>query len=170
MNTQTARRTLLAAIGGLGALALAGCASWDFAAITPGMDEAAVRAKYGIPTAIYPAPGGGVRWQYSKQPSGQRVYNVDFNAAGRVVHVEQALQGGLFEKHIRAGVWTREDALFEYGPPAWTMGVANFNGTIWVYRYTNGPTWRLLYLDISPDGIVQSWSRGDEPMPDYDSR
>lgn len=170
MNARLSRRAWFAAAGSLGALALAGCASWDFAGIQPNTDEAAVRARFGNPTATYPDPNGGTRWQYSKQPWGRVVYNVDFDAAGRVTHVEQALQSGLFEKHIKSGTWTTADALYEYGPPAYTMGVANFHGTIWVYRYANGPTWRLLYLDVAPDGIVKSWSRGDEPMPDFDSR
>ena len=31
----------------------------------------------------------------------------------------------------------RADVLREYGPPARTMGVHNFDGTIWIWRYAD---------------------------------
>ncbi|TAN12729.1 MAG: hypothetical protein EPN34_03800 [Burkholderiaceae bacterium] len=169
----TARRCRHALIAALMALVLGGCALFsNVADVAPGTPQAAVLATYGQPTARYPATATeGARWQYSLEPSGQAVYNVDFDAAGRVVHAEQALNEGLFGQRIKVGHWTRADVLREYGPPARTMEVHNFNGIIWVYRYTNGPTWRLLYIDIDPAGIVQSYSEGDQNLPDLmDSR
>jgi hypothetical protein len=170
MRANTRRHTLVAA---LAATLLGGCALFsNVADVAPGTPQAQVLATYGQPTARYPATATqDARWQYSLEPSGQQVYNVDFDAAGRVRHAEQALNEGLIGKHIQVGRWTRADVLREYGPPARTMEVHNFNGVIWVYRYANGPTWRLLYIDIDPSGIVQSWSEGDENLPDLmDSR
>ena len=157
------RRALLAAL----ALTLAGCASWALNGVHPGDPQSEVIAKFGQPTARYPAENGmPERWQYSLEPSGREVWNVDIGANDRVLRVEQALQEGLYPKRIKAGVWTPADALREYGKPAYTEQVHNFHGTIWVYRYENGPFWRLLYLDITPNGIVQSYSMGDEYLPD----
>ncbi|MDO5625539.1 MAG: hypothetical protein Q4G71_12735 [Pseudomonadota bacterium] len=145
---------------------LAACASPEN--IAPGTPSAEVLHTLGAPTGRYPleAGTGGERWQYSWQPAGKRVYNVDVDAQGRVTRVEQALDEGLFEQRIRPGVWTRGDVLREYGPPAQTMGVHNFDGVIWLWRYELGPFPRLLYIDIERDGTVRGYSLGDEYPPE----
>ncbi len=61
-----------------------------------------------------------------------------------------------------------DDVLREFGRPARVQGVHNFKGEIWVWRYADGPTWRLLFIDIDPQGTVRGWSAGDEPLPDAD--
>jgi hypothetical protein len=137
--------------------------------IAPGAAGADVVRSLGEPTARYPAAdGGGQRLQYSSEPAGQTVYNMDLDAQGRVARVEQALREPLFAQRIRPGQWRRADALREYGKPAYVMGVRNFVGDIWVWRYVDGQTWRLLFIDIDPDGLVRGWSVGDEPLPDSD--
>lgn len=146
-------------------LALAGCAS-NPEKLPPGMARAEVLQALGRPTATYPIEEGGQRLQYSMQPAGQRVYNVDLDANGRLVRAEQVLNEGLFPKRILPDHWTQQDVLREYGQPARIEAVHNFNGRIWVWRYADGPVWRLLYIDIDPQGIVRSYSVGDEPMPD----
>ena len=83
-----------------------------------------------------------------------------------MARVEQALSESLFAQRIQPNVWTRPDVLREYGPPARTMGVHNFDGTIWIWRYADGPTWRLLFIDIDRAGVVRGWSNGDEDLPD----
>ncbi|MBH1965380.1 MAG: hypothetical protein I8H77_13640 [Comamonadaceae bacterium] len=140
-------------------------------------------ARYGLsnPTASLPIsclPGGAVsssapqaanqgeRLQYSTQPSGQSVYNVDLDGHGRLVRAEEAMNEGLFGQRIQPNRWTREDALCEYGKPARIQRVHNFKGDIWVWRFTEGPTWRLLFIDIDPQGVVRGYSTGDEPLPD----
>lgn len=158
-----------AAVPALGlALLLGGCALFaDPGRTAPGTPAAEVLRKLGRPSAHYPASGSaGERLQYSYQPAGQHVFNIDLDAAGRVARVEQALSEALFARRIQPDVWTRADVLREYGPPARTMGVHNFDGTIWVWRYLNGPTWRLLFIDIDPAGVVRGWSSGDEDLPD----
>ena len=134
--------------------------------IPAGTPAAEVVRALGQPTGRYPLPGGGARLQYSSQPFGQTVFNVDLDAGGRVLRVEQALNEALYGERIHPNVWTRADVLREYGPPARTMGVHNFVGTIWVWRYVDGTTWRLLFIDIDPGGVVRNWSNGDEDLPD----
>ena len=73
---------------------------------------------------------------------------------------------GLFGQRIQPNHWTRQDVLREYGPPARIEAVHNFKGQIWVWRYLEGPTWRLLFIDIDPAGVVRGWSTGDENVAD----
>lgn len=151
-------------------LLLAGCSWLGPAQVQPGTAAAEVRERLGAPTARYAANAtDGERWQYSYEPAGRRVYNVDFDADGRVVRVEQVMTEALFAARIAPGAWTRSDVLREYGPPAWIMGTHNFDGDIWVWRYENGPFRRLLYIDITPDGRVQDYTLGDEYLdpPDW---
>ena len=159
------RRALLAA---LAALLLGACALLaEPSRIAPGTPEAQVLATLGRPTAQYPAAAGQpARLQYSSQPAGQRVFNLDLDADGRVARVEQALQEGLFAQRIQVDHWRRADVLREYGPPARVEAVHNFKGQIWVWRYALGPSWRLLFIDVDPEGVVRGWSLGDESVAD----
>ena len=147
---------------------LGGCALFTNPdSVAPGTPAAAVVQQLGRPTAQYPASANaGERLQYTYQPAGQRVYNVDLDAQGRVAQVEQALNTGLFGQRIQPNHWTRQDVLREYGPPARVEAVHNFKGQIWVWRYLEGPTWRLLFIDIDPEGVVRGWSTGDENVAD----
>ena len=163
-RTAWVRRALLAAWLVAAAAWLAACAMPE--KIAPGTPAAQVAESLGRPTARYPLPDGGERWQYTRQPAGQQVYNVDLDRQGQVTQVEQALGEGLFAQRIQPGQWTRDDVLREYGPPARTMGVHNFDGVIWVWRYADGPVWRLLYIDIDRSGVVRHYSVGDESLPD----
>lgn len=151
-------------LAAVGLVALAGCAAPD--RLTPGTLRDQVLGTHGQPTARYTAPDGGERLQYTMQPHGQRVYNVDLDRAGRVLRAEQALSEALFAQRIVPDRWTREDVLREYGPPSRTMGVRNFDGVVWVWRYADGPLARLLYIDIDRSGVVRGYSSGDEPLPD----
>lgn len=147
---------------------LAGCALFaDPERIAPGTPAAEVLAQLGRPSARYPA-GAGVpeRLQYSYEPGGQRVVNLDLDAQDRVARVQQVLNEALFAQRIEPGRWMRADVLREYGPPARIERVRNFDGDIWVWRYLTGPTWRLLFIDIDPGGVVRGWSTGDEPLSD----
>ena len=87
-------------------------------------------------------------------------------AQGRTLRVEQALSESLFAQRIQPNHWTKADVLREYGPPAQIIGVHNFKGDIWVWRYADGPVWRLLYIDVDPGGTVRGYSVGDESLPD----
>ena len=143
---------------------LAACAMPE--KIAPGTPAAEVLQSLGAPTGRYPLPAGGERLQYSRQPSGQQVFNVDLDSQGKVTRVEQVLNEALFAQRIQPDQWTRDDVLREYGAPARTMGVHNFEGVIWVWRYADGPVWRLLYIDVDRGGVVRHYSVGDEPLPD----
>ena len=158
-------RPLGALLLAAGMLLAGGCASPG--GVAPGSPATELAQRLGPPTARYPATAdAGERWQYSHQPAGQQVFNLDLDAQGRVARVEQALNTGLFGQRIQPNHWTRQDVLREYGPPARVEAVHNFDGDIWVWRYLDGPTWRLLYIDIDRAGVVRGWSSGDENLPD----
>ena len=163
-----AGRALRALPAALAAALLAGCTLFaEPGRIAPGTPAAEVLQRLGRPTARYPGgEGSAERLQYSYQPAGQRVFNLDLDDTGRVARVEQALSEALFGQRIRPGVWTRADVLREYGAPAQVVRVHNFDGDVWLWRYADGPVWRLLYLDIDRAGVVRGWSTGDENLPD----
>ncbi len=145
-------------------LVLAGCA-------TPlgqplGRSLAQVTAELGAPTARYTLPGGGVRLQYSQQPEGRHVYNLDFDAAGHLLRREDAMQPRAFEA-IEPGRWRRADLEQAFGPPAMSWRVARSGEPVWSWRYQEAGFWRWLHVSLDPQtGTVRDWSTADEELPD----
>lgn len=136
-------------------LGLTACAvpQWE----KPGASRAEVLARLGKPTAIY-ALAEGERLQYSQQPAGTEVHNLDFDAAGRLVRVEQALDPGKFGR-IRIDRWTARDVELLFGKPARVERVALFDGLVWTYRYrdASGFGFRRLHLHLDRSGVVRKW-------------
>ena len=117
------------------ALALAACAvpEWQ----KPGTPLADIERTMGRPTLAEPLESGGQRLVYSRQPAGQQVYHMDFDASQRLVRVTQvltlenfqALRNGLERKtacaagSARRRCWSGWPALTApSGPTAfWTM-------------------------------------------------
>lgn len=149
------------------AVLLAGCAS-EPTRVPPGTAEADVLQRLGPPTGRYALPDG-TRLQYSRQPRGVAVNNVDLDARGRVRSVTQVLDEKRFEGDIRVGEWKRDDVLRHYGLPAETSQVSSFRGVVWTWRYQwlNAP--RLLHVFIDPQGVVRRYELGDEVFmePDF---
>ena len=73
-----ARRVALGVAALATAAGLAACAMPE--RIAPGTPAAEVLHTLGAPTARYPLPEGGERLQYTRQPAGQQVFNVDLDA------------------------------------------------------------------------------------------
>ena len=70
-------------------LAGSGCApNPDHAAL--GASRADVISAYGKPSADFALPSGA-RLQYSRQPYGRQVYNIDLDASGKVASAQQVL-------------------------------------------------------------------------------
>ena len=155
------------------AAVLTACAS-DPRFVEPGESQQAVLSRMGVPTGRYALPaswpgapaGAAERLQYSWQPVGQAVYNVDVDAAGRVLGVTQALDEGRFAL-IGVDRWTRDDVLREFGPPFEISGVHSFVGDIWAWRYKWGVTDRLLYIYLDPQGVVRRYHPADDVTQDW---
>lgn len=145
----------------LAALALVACSVPG--SVKPGQDEAAVRAAAGRPTAVVKLPDGGTRWQYSGQPFDQSVWNIDFDAKGRVVSVEQMMTDAAFAR-IRSGRDTRADVLRDFGPPAESFSFRLQNETAWMYRYvTHGGFYAAMFVYFDPEGVVKRTETGMDP-------
>ncbi|PZQ75127.1 MAG: hypothetical protein DI563_10380 [Variovorax paradoxus] len=149
------------AILGATLLGLAGCAS-DPARLPLGTSRAEALQQLGTPTAVYLRPGGGERLQYSRQPAGFEVNDVDLDASGRVVAVTQAMNEGLFGRAIRTDAWRVPDVLYTYGRPEQITRVSSFDGDVWQWRYLQSNSPRLLYIYIDPQGVVRRWHVGDD--------
>ena len=155
-----------AALALLATALLAGCAT-DPTRLPDGTPRDQALAQLGRPTAVYPASDGGERWQYSWQPMGDRVYNVDVGADGRVQSVAQTMSENHFAR-IGIDHWGQNELLREFGPPIEITRVFAFDGTVWAWRYSIGPFHRLLYVYLDPAGVVRRWHGADDPA--YESR
>lgn len=141
-------------------LCLAGCAALG-EAVRPGTPRAQVLQAWGPPSATYGLSGGGARLQYSRQPFGREVYNIDLDTSDRVAGFEQALQPAVLAQ-VQAGTWTADDVRRRFGLPAQVSRVGDFDGDVWTYRYQelNNPRQFHVYLDAA--GIVRRAHASDE--------
>lgn len=154
------RRRILASLAALLALLAAGCAQLE-QAVRPGTPREQVLQAWGPPTATYPL-ASGTRLQYSRQPMGRQVYNIDLDAAGRVAAFTQALQPSVLERVPVDGRWTADDVRREFGLPQEISRVGDFRGDVWTYRYLdlNNPRFFHVYLDAQ--GVVRRAHSTDE--------
>lgn len=157
---KAALRTGLIAV----ALALGGCALMP-ERLEPGTPRAQVIERLGRPTAEYALPDG-TRLQYSRQPAGQQVYNVDLDAQGAVRRVEQVLDIRWMQQHIAVDRWTRDDVLRHMGRPALVEQVWSFKGDVWTYRFLEFNNPRQAHLHIDPQGVVRKLMFTDERRND----
>ena len=139
------------------AVLLAGCAVQSVKLGTP-RDE--VVKTYGTPTRAVALPSGS-RLQYSQQPNGQSVVNVDLNAAGSVVSVREVMNENAFAR-IEVSTWTREDVEREFGQPASIGHVMNWKGDILAYRWYDGIQDMFFWAYLDDKQVVQQVGRGME--------
>ena len=144
------------------ALALAGCATVP-ARLPVGSSRGQALQQLGQPTATYPMPGGGERLQYSRQPSGYQVNNVDLDSGGHVVAIVQALDDPVFNSPIVVGKWREADVLRAYGKPYQVTRVTSFDGPVWSWQFMDLSTPRLFYVFFDPDGDVAPFFAGVNP-------
>ncbi len=142
-------------------LALSGCALMP-ERLAPGTPRADIVQRLGAPTGEYPLPDG-TRLQYSRQPAGQQVYNLDLDAQGRLRRVEQVLDIHWMQKNIAIDRWQRDDVLRAMGRPARVERVARFDGDIWTYRFLEFDMPRQAHLHLDPQGVLRKLVFTDEP-------
>jgi len=160
MPTITTHPNVLA-IGLLAAWMLSACATPN--SVPTGATLAEAKATAGTPTATWPLPDGGTRLQYSSQPAGQTVWNLDFNAKGQLVSREQALTDASFAR-IVSGRTTRADVLRDFGPPADIQTFPLKQQSSFMYRYvTQGGFGAAFFISFDPAGTVVGTQTGLDP-------
>jgi hypothetical protein len=142
---------------------LAACQSYSPGGLPPGSTAVQVRESMGVPTATYPLPDGGVRYEYARGPWAKHTYMIDFDAQARLVQSEQVLTENTFAK-IRPGQ-TRDQVLFAIGHPADMQQVRYQNQTVWSYRY-DAIFCIWFQVGMSPDGRVLETGYGPDPLCD----
>lgn len=146
------------------ALVLTACSSMP-ETVALGASRAAIEQRLGTPTAVHALPEG-TRLQYSRQPSGQQVFNLDLDAQGRLARVDQVLDVEWLQR-IEVDRWTQEDVLRQFGRPAVVERVARFDGGVWTYRYLEPFSLaRLAHIHIDTQGVVRKVVYTDEPLLD----
>ncbi len=131
---------------------LVGCAAMP-ERLVAGMARADIERALGRPTAVIDAPDG-TRLQYSRQPAGQQVFNVELDAQGRLRQVDQVMAPAWFAR-VEVDRWTRDDVLRLFGRPALVERVALFDGDIWTYRYLDVSWPRQFHVHLDPAGVVR---------------
>jgi hypothetical protein len=146
------------------ALVLMACGSMP-ETVALGTARADIEQRLGAPTAVLALPAG-TRLQYSRQPSGRQVFNLDLDGQGRLLRVDQVLDTAWLQR-IEVGRWTQEDVLRQFGKPAVVERVARFEGGVWTYRYLEPFSLaRLAHIHIDPQGVVRKVVYTDEPLLD----
>ena len=145
-------------------LVLVACSSMP-ESLVPGMSRADIEQRLGAPSAVHALPEG-TRLQYSRQPAGQQVFNLDLDAQGRLVRVDQSLDIERLQR-IEIDRWTRDDVMRQFGRPAVVERVARFDGGVWTYRYLEPFSHaRLAHIHIDTRGVVRKVVYTDEPLLD----
>ena len=129
-----------------------------------GATRGEIESRLGRPTAVH-GLANGTRLQYSRQPAGQQVYNLDLGADGGLRQVEQVMDAGWLQR-IEVDRWTRDDALLHLGRPALVERVARWDGDIWTYRFQEATGARQVHLHLDRAGVVRRVMFTDEPLPD----
>lgn len=146
------------------ALVLTACSSMP-ETVALGTSGADIEQRLGKPTAVHALPDG-TRLQYSRQPHGQQVFNLDLDAQGRLARMDQVLDVEWLQR-IEVDRWTREDVLRQFGRPAVVERVARFDGVVWTYRYLEPFSLaRLAHIHIDTWGVVRKLVYTDEPLLD----
>ena len=133
-----------------------------------GTSREATLTALGQPTAVWTL-NGGERLQYSGQPWGQQVYNVDLDRSGRVATTSQVMAPAAFAA-VQNDVWTTQDILRAFGKPALVAQVHSFDGIVWSYRYAEpfGLN-KQFHVFIDTSGRVRRTQMTDEPEQIDDS-
>ncbi len=143
------------------AMLLAACTTPQ--SLKPGTTVAEARSALGRPTAEMRLPDGGTRLQYSGQPNNQSVWNVDFDAEGRLRQARQMMTDEAFMQ-INSGKDTREDVLRDFGPPAEVLPYRLKNETAYMYRYyTFGGFKAAMFVYFDPAWVVKRTEPGMDP-------
>ena len=144
-------------------LALGGCAGLmrEQPAIGDPLDT--VRAKFGTPTAVYPAPEGQ-KLEYATGPMGQYTWMATIGKDGRLAAFEQVLTHEVYGR-LKTGKSTKADVLHTLGRPAETSFLSLPQLEVWSYRYKESGVWNsMMHMHFDRGGVLTMMQSGPDPM------
>jgi hypothetical protein len=149
------------------ALVLGGCAGLIRQTPAPGDTQAAVVAKLGRPTAVYPDPPGK-ELEYATAPNGQYTWMAHIGPDGRLVRYEQVLTGEKFAA-IHVDCATKQDVLRTIGQPAERSYLPLRHYKVWSYRYKENGVWNsMMHVHFDRAGVVRLMQNGPDPLYQYE--
>ena len=145
------------------AFSLSGCAIVSRTPPAIGDPLATVQAKFGMPTAVFPAPSGTVL-EYRSGPMGQFTWMAQMGPDGRLVAFDQVHSADGFGK-IKIDSATKDDVLRTIGRPAETSYLSLPDLQVWSYRYKESGVWNsMMHVHFDKAGIVRMMQNGPDPM------
>ena len=143
--------------------ALAGCAGMLREQPAIGDPLATVTAKFGQPTAVYPAAPGQVL-EYATGPFGQATYMARIGVDGRLAGFEQVLTGEKFAT-LKIGAANKTEVLHTLGRPAERSYLSLSDLEVWSYRYKEAGVWNsMMHVHFDRAGILRMMQNGPDPM------
>ena len=143
--------------------ALAGCAGMLREQPLIGDPLATVTAKFGQPTAMYPASSGQVL-EYATGPFGQATYMARIGADGRLASFEQVLTAEKFAT-LKIGAANKTEVLHTLGRPAERSYLSLSDLEVWSYRYKEAGVWNsMMHVHFDRGGILRMMQNGPDPM------
>ena len=147
---------------------LAGCASYTGTNLVPGTsNQADARALMGAPAAVHKAPPGAnyaESWEYPHGPMGRHTFMVRFDAAGKLVRVDQVLTA-LTLASLHYGADDMQSVRDLLGRPGLVTGPHRiYGGPIWDYFAFDGQRKIILSVSFDAKGVVMA--AGEAPDPE----
>lgn len=145
------------------ALGLGGCVGVMRTAPAIGDPLEAVQAKFGAPTAVYPAPSGQIL-EYATGPMGQFTWMARMGPDGRLASFDQVLSAEGFGR-IKIDSATKDDVLRTIGRPAERSYLSLPDLEVWSYRYKESGVWNsMMHVHFNRAGVVKMMQNGPDPM------
>jgi len=145
---------------------VAGCAGLMRTPPVAGDTREAVLAKFGKPTAVYPAPPGEVI-EFAFGPMGQQTWMARMGPDSRLVQFEQVLTADKFGT-LKIDAATKADVLRAVGRPAEKSHLDIPDLEVWSYRYREGDVWNsMMHLHFNRSGILTKMLNTPDPMYEY---
>jgi hypothetical protein len=145
------------------AAALCACASYSGRGLVPGQATMQdVERVMGPAADQRPVPGGDTVRYYSRLPYGREIYAARFGPDGKLKSIEQRLTEQNFAKLI-PGMTRASEARDVLGPPYRVDQYPRLEREIWTYQVNGMTIDKLLFVQLSRDGIVREVYVIDDP-------
>jgi len=147
----------------LAAALLAACAGFDGRGLVPGQSTAAdVEALMGEPADVQKEANGETVLWYPRLRYGRQNYAARIGPDGKLLAIEQRLTEENIAKLVR-GQSQAGNVRELLGPPHRADPFPRMEREIWTYYMRGSPNWKVLYVQLSADGVVREVYYMDDP-------